>query len=92
MRSERCECLASSAHTQVAPWHELTMKYVSHPGRNLSSSIRSRVSRYFHKPSVVGKQLSTFTVASDMTLEKSVIALVEFDVDVEDEDEGVEGP
>jgi hypothetical protein len=66
------------------------MKYVSHPGRNLSSSIKSRVSRYFHNPSVVGKQLSTFTVASDMTLEKSVIALVNDDEDVEEE--GVEGP
>jgi hypothetical protein len=48
------------------------------------------VSRYFHNPSVVGKQLSTLTVASDMTLEKSVIALVDDDEDVEEE--GVEGP
>jgi hypothetical protein len=67
------------------------MKYVSHPGRNLSSSSKLRVSRYVHNPSIVGKQLSTFTVARLMTLEKSVIALLLIDV-VAEEVEGVEGP
>ena len=67
------------------------MKYVSHPGRNLSSSSRLRVSRYVHNPSTVGKQLSTFTVARLMTLEKSVMALLFLET-VAEEVEGVEGP
>jgi hypothetical protein len=49
------------------------------------------VSRYVHNPSIVEKQLSTFTVARLMTLEKSVIALLLIDI-VAEEVEGVEGP
>jgi hypothetical protein len=64
-----------------------TIKYVSHPGRRRSSSRRFRVSRYAHRSPVEGKQLSTLTVARLMTLEKSVIELVDID-----EVEGVEGP
>lgn len=67
---------------------KLTIKYVSHPGRNLSSSSRLSVSRYVHKASTDAKQLSTLTVARLITREKSVIVLAPPTEEVE----GVEEP
>lgn len=67
---------------------KLTIKYVSHPGRNLSSSSKLSVPRYVHKASTDAKQLSTWTVARLITREKSVMALVPLTEEVE----GVEEP
>lgn len=67
---------------------ELTIKYVSHPGRNLSSSRKFSVSRYDHNASTDAKQLSTLTVARLITREKSVMALAPATEEVE----GVEEP
>ena len=52
--------------------HRLTIKYVSHPGRSLSSFIKSSWSRYAHSPSTRGKSLQICNVATACIRLKSV--------------------
>lgn len=70
----------------------LTIKYVSHPGRNLSSSIRSSESRWEKSVETVGKLLSILIVDMAITRAKSVILPVlpvdELRLEVEDEASG----